>query len=204
MSRRLLLIRHGETVWNHEQRFTTRTDAPLSDAGMEQARAAAQALAAVAIDRIYSSPLQRTRATAKAIADLQQPRPEITTDQRLTEVDAGPFEGMTQQELESGPLAADFARWHTDGTPEFPDGSEPFDAALERVAAFLDEHDGEPGTTLVVTHGSLARLIVSSYFLGGPPPLHRHLWLDNCRLAVFEWRGGVPKMIGFNVTDPKV
>ena len=106
---------------------------PLSDAGIDQARAAAQALSAIAIDRIYSSPLQRTRATAEAIADLQQPRPEITTDQRLTEVDAGPFEGMTEQELESGPLAADFARWHTDGNPEFPDGSEPFDAALARV-----------------------------------------------------------------------
>jgi broad specificity phosphatase PhoE len=204
MSRRLLLIRHGETVWNHEHRFTTHTDVPLSDAGMEQARTAAQALSAIVIDRIYSSPLQRTRATAEAIADLQQPRPRITTDERLTEVDAGPFEGMTEQELESGPLAADFARWHTDGTPEFPDGSEPFDDALVRAAAFLDEHDGEPGTTLVVTHGSLARLMVSSYFLGGPPPLHRHLWLDNCRLAVFEWRGGVPKMIGFNVTDPAV
>jgi broad specificity phosphatase PhoE len=111
---------------------------------------------------------------------------------------------MTEQELESGPLAAEFARWHTDGSPQFPDGSEPFEAALARAAAFLDEHDGEPGTTLVVTHGSLARLIVCSYFLGGPPPLHRHLWLDNCRLAVFEWRGGMSKMTGFNVTDPAV
>jgi broad specificity phosphatase PhoE len=204
MSRRLLLIRHGETVWNHEHRFTTRTDVPLSDDGMEQARTAAQTLSAIAIDRIYCSPLQRTRATAEAIADLQHPRPQITPDQRLVEVDAGPFEGMTEQELESGPLAAEFARWHTDGSPQFPDGSEPFEAALARAAAFLDEHDGEPGTTLVVTHGSLARLIVCSYFLGGPPPLHRHLWLDNCRLAVFEWRGGLPTMTGFNVTDPAV
>jgi phosphoserine phosphatase len=202
MPRRLLLIRHGETVWNHEHRFTTRTDVPLSDDGMEQARTAAQTLSAIAIDRIYCSPLQRTRATAEAIADLQHPRPQITPDQRLVEVDAGPFEGMTEQELESGPLAAEFARWHTDGSPQFPDGSEPFEAALARAAAFLDEHDGETGTTLVVTHGSLARLIVCSYFLGGPPPLHRHLWLDNCRLAVVEWRGGLPKITGFNVAAP--
>jgi broad specificity phosphatase PhoE len=202
MTRRLLLLRHGETVWNHERRFTTHTDVPLSEAGMEQARAAAEALSQIAIDRIYCSPLQRTRATAEAIADRQQPRPEITPDQRLIEVDAGPFEGMTEEELESGPLAHDYARWHTNGTPEFPDGTEPFDDALERAATFLDEHDGEPGTTLVVTHGSLARLIVSSYFLGGPAPLHRHLWLDNCHLAVIEWRGGVPKMIGFNITRP--
>ena len=60
------------------------------------------------------------------------------------------------------------------------------------AASFLDEHAGEDGTTLVVTHGSLARLMVSSYFLGGPPAVHRHLWLDNCRLAVIEPMDGYP------------
>ncbi len=198
MNRRLILIRHGETVWNLERRFTTRTDVELSEAGIEQARGAAEALADVTIDRIYSSPLQRALRTAEMIAARQREGCTVTTDPRLVEIDAGPFEGMTEEELVAGPLAADFARWHTDGLPEFPDGCEPFDAALERASAFLAEHDGEPGTTLVATHGSLARLIVSSHFLGGPPPFHRRLWLDNCRLAVFEWRGGVPKLIAFN------
>ena len=199
MNRRLILIRHGETVWNLERRFTTRTDVELSDAGLEQARRAADALAAVTIDRIYSSPLRRALRTAEMIAARHGDGCTVTTDPRLVEIDAGPFEGLTEEELAVGPLAADFARWHTDGVPEFPDGCEPFDAALARASAFLEQHDGDPGTTLVATHGSLARLIVSSHFLGGPPPLHRRLWLDNCRLAVFEWRGGVPKLIAFNV-----
>jgi broad specificity phosphatase PhoE len=43
--RTLLLIRHGETVWNAERRFTTRSDLPLGQAGLEQAGAAADALA---------------------------------------------------------------------------------------------------------------------------------------------------------------
>jgi broad specificity phosphatase PhoE len=202
MPRRLLLIRHGETVWNHEHRFTTRTDVPLSDDGMEQARTAAQTLSAIAIDRIYSSPLQRARVTAEMIAARQPSRPVVVADDRLTEINAGPFEGMTEDELRSGSMADDYARWHTDAEPEFPEGAETFDAALARAAAFLDEHAGETGTTLVVSHGSLTRLIVSSYFLGGPPPLHRHLWLDNCRLAVVEWRGGLPKITGFNVAAP--
>jgi len=198
MQRRLILIRHGETVWNHQRRFTTRSDVELSDTGLEQARRAADALAAVPIDRIYSSPLKRALRTAEVIAAGQGHGCQITTDVRLSEIDAGPFEGLTEDEIVTGPLAADFARWYTDGVPEFPDGSEPFDAALDRASAFLNDHDGEPGTTLVATHGSLARLIVSSHFLGGPPPLHRRLWLDNCRLAVIEWRGGVPKLIAFN------
>ncbi len=198
MQRRLILIRHGETEWNLERRFTTRTDVELSEVGLAQAARAADALAALAIDRIYSSPLRRALRTAELIAARQATECPVTTDPRLVEIDAGPFEGHTEQELSGGPLAADFARWHTDGTPEFPDGCEPFDAALSRASGFLEEHDGEPGTTLLVTHGSLARLIVSSHFLGGPPPFHRRLWLDNCRLAVFEWRGDVPKLVAFN------
>jgi probable phosphoglycerate mutase len=196
------LIRHGETVWNAERRFTTHSDVPLSEVGLEQVAAAADALAATAIDRIYSSPLQRARVTAEMIASRQAIAAEVTVDDRLTEIDAGPFDGMTEDELRSGPMADDYARWHTDTDPAFHEGAESFDAALARAAAFLDEHAGETGTTLVVSHGSLTRLIVSSYFLGGPPPLHRRLWLDNCRLAVVEWRGGVPKIIGFNVTSP--
>jgi broad specificity phosphatase PhoE len=200
--RTLLLIRHGETAWNAERRFTTRSDLPLSEVGLEQAGAAAEALAATGIDRVYSSPLQRARVTAETIAALQRGQPAVVADDRLREIDAGPFEGLTEDELRSGPMAGDYALWHTNAEPEFPDGAETFDEALARAAAFLNEHALEAGTTLVVSHGSLTRLIVSSYFLGGPPPLHRHLWLDNCRMAVVEWRGGLPKITGFNVATP--
>jgi broad specificity phosphatase PhoE len=200
--RTLLLIRHGETVWNAERRFTTHSDVPLSEVGLAQVAAAASALAATAIDRIYSSPLQRARVTAETIAARQAGAPEVAVDDRLTEIDAGPFDGMTEDELRSGSMADDYARWHTDDDPEFHEGAETFDAALARVTAFLDEHAAETGTTLLVSHGSLTRLIVSSYFLGGPPPLHRRLWLDNCRMAVVEWRDGVPKITGFNVAAP--
>jgi broad specificity phosphatase PhoE len=196
-------MRHGETVWNHEHRFTTRTDVPLSEAGTAQAEEAAERLAETRIDRIYSSPLGRARFTAEAVAARQSPVPGILVDERLTEIDAGPFEGQTEEELKDGPLAAEFERWHNDREPEFPGGTEPFADALRRAAGFLDDRAGDEGTTLVVTHGSLARLMVSSYFLGGPPALHRHLWLDNCRLAVVEWRGGVPKVTGFNLRQPE-
>jgi probable phosphoglycerate mutase len=198
--RTLLLIRLGESAWNAVRRFTTHSDVPLCEVGLRQVGAAAATLAATEIDRIYSSPLRRARVTAEMIAARQPGRPAVVADDRLTEIDAGPFEGMTGDQLRSGPLADDYARWHTNIDPQFPEGAETFDAALARAAAFLDEHAGETGTTLVVSHGSLTRLIVSSYCLGGPPPLHRPLWLDNCRMVVVEWRGGLPKITGFNVT----
>jgi broad specificity phosphatase PhoE len=195
----LLVIRHGETVWNAERRFTTRSDVPLSETGVRQAEMAAANLAATPIDRIYASPLQRALRTAETIAASQATACRVEVDERLTEIDAGPFEGRTSEELEAGPLAAEFAGWHTDGEPTFPEGTETFDHALERVRAFFADHRDEPGTTLIATHGSLARLIVCSHLLAAPPPHHRRLWLDNCHLAVVEQRDGVPKLIGFNV-----
>jgi broad specificity phosphatase PhoE len=201
MQERLMLMRHGETVWNAERRFTTRSNIELSEAGIDQAREAAEALAAVRIDRIFASPLARARVTAEIIAERQRGDCPVVVDERLAEIDAGPFEGKTSAELEAGELAQAFRDWHVDGTV-FPDGAEPFETALKRAASFLDEQAGLPGSTLVVSHGSLVRLIVCSYFLGGPPPNHRRLWLDNCRLAVFEPRDRVQKMMGFNVRTP--
>ena len=199
MNDRLMVIRHGETVWNAEHRFTTSSDVPLSDVGIRQAEAAAANLAATSIDRIYASPLQRALRTAEMIAASQAAPCSVEVDERLTEIDAGPFDGKTTEELRAGPLAAEFAAWHTDGDPTFPDGTETFDHALERVTAFFADHQGERGTTLVATHGSLARLIVSSYLLAAPPAQHRRLWLDNCHLAVVEQRDGIPKLVGFNL-----
>lgn len=199
MNNRLLVIRHGETVWNAEHRFTTHSDVPLSDVGIWQAETAAANLSAATIDRIYSSPLQRALRTAQTIAASQATACTVEVDERLTEIDAGPFDGKTTDELRAGPLAAEFASWHTDDEPAFPDGTETFDHALERIASFFADHQDEAGTTLIATHGSLARLIVSSYLLAAPPAQHRRLWLDNCHLAVVELRDGVPKLVGFNV-----
>lgn len=199
---RLLLIRHGETVWNAERRFTTRSDVELSQAGIDQARAAARALAGTAIDRVYCSPLVRARKTAELVVAGRRPAPPITVDERLTEIDSGPFEGLTTDEIEAGPLAAPFRAWHTDVDPVYPDGAEPFEAALARAGSFLDEHREEPGTTLVASHGSLVRLIVASYLLGAPPAAHRRLWLDNCRLAVIEQRHNFSRLVALNVAQP--
>ncbi|HVG88199.1 MAG TPA: histidine phosphatase family protein [Gaiellales bacterium] len=201
MRERLMLMRHGETVWNAEHRFTTRTDVELSAAGLEQAAEAARALSAVGIDRVFASPLSRARRTAELIAAAQAADCPVLVDERLTEIDAGPFEGMTSAEIAAGDLAEAYHGWHALGT-EFPPGTERFDDALARASAFLADHAGLPGSTLVVTHGSLARLIVCSHFLGGAPRNHRRLWLDNCRLALFQERDGEQKMMGFNILAP--
>jgi broad specificity phosphatase PhoE len=55
-----------------------------------------------------------------------------------------------------------------------------------------------PGRTVAVTHGSLARVIVTAIVLGADPALHRRLWLDNGRLVLLRWYEGRPRLLGFN------
>lgn len=184
--RRLILVRHGATAWNAEGRYTTRTDIPLSPTGLEQARATAAALACEPIERVFCSPLSRARTTGEIIAAAQGRALQIVVDPRLTEIDAGPFEGLTPAQIDAGPLAEAHARWHTDTDPVTPEGAETLESARDRAAAFFAEVSALPGTTLAATHGSLARVLVAAVVIGADPAAHRRLWLENGHWAVIE------------------
>ena len=197
--RRLVLVRHGATVWNAEGRFTSRTDVELSPAGVEQAEAAGRALAGIAIDRVVCSPLQRARATGERIAAALPAAPPVTIDERLREIDAGPFEGLTGAEIEAGPMAAEFHRWRSETDPVWPDGTETYGSAVARARSFFDDVRGLPGTTLAATHGSLARVLVTAVILGGDPGLHRRMWLDHCHCVVVALDESPPRLMALNV-----
>ncbi len=102
-------------------------------------------------DAIWSSDLARAHRTAQIIAELLGVGP-VRTDERLREIDVGPWEGLTRDEVERG--------W-----PGFlserrrPDGFEPYEACASRaIAALLDiaiEHPG--GEVLVVSHSGVIR-----------------------------------------------
>jgi broad specificity phosphatase PhoE len=55
----LLVVRHGRTLWNDEDRMSTRTDIPLNDPGRAQAQQVGVALTGAAFDFAWTSPLQR-------------------------------------------------------------------------------------------------------------------------------------------------
>jgi ribonuclease H / adenosylcobalamin/alpha-ribazole phosphatase len=201
--RRLILLRHGATVWNAEGRYTTRTDLPLSEAGRAQARASAAALADAGIDRVLCSPLRRARETAEAVAGAQTgPRPAVAVDERLTEIDAGPFEGLTPSEIDAGPLAAAHAAWRADTDPVTPAGAETLESAAARAAAFFAAVRELDGTTLAATHGSLTRVLIAAVVLAAHPAAHRRLWLDNGHWAtvVLSER---PRLVAFNDGPPE-
>jgi broad specificity phosphatase PhoE len=151
----LLLVRHGETDWNRDQRWQGGSDTPLNERGREQARRLASALERP--DRIYASDLARARETAEILAErLDVP---VTLDARLRERTFGAWEGLTTAEIEAQ-FAADHARWRS-GEGHGATDAEPFETFSARVGAFLDEvlerHPDEE--VLVVAHGGTIRVI---------------------------------------------
>jgi broad specificity phosphatase PhoE len=150
MPERLLIIRHGESTWNAEERLQGQLDPPLSDRGREQARALARAvdLSGFPPERIVCSDLTRTRETAELLG-LRPGR----FDPRWREIDIGAWGGRLAAEVDAE--IAGLTNWRG-GPVTAPDG-EPWAAFEQRVAGAFDELVAAGGSWLVVSHGGCVR-----------------------------------------------
>src|SRR5918996_6105843 len=95
----ILLIRHGETLWNQQRRMQGQNDSPLTPNGLEQARKLARRLKDVAFTALYSSDLGRAHQTARCIADATGH--DVIAERGLRERDFGIFEGLTNAEIKA-------------------------------------------------------------------------------------------------------
>jgi len=156
---RLILARHGETVWNREGRIMGQSDIELTERGREQAARLGAALKDEELAAVYSSPLRRCRETANEIA-----RPhnlEVIPDDGLMELDAGDLDGLTVDELM--PRYGEFLKkWATGGPSlKVPGGESMADlqgrawASVKRVANLYVD-----GTVVVVSHSLAIQSIV--------------------------------------------
>lgn len=167
---RLFALRHGETAWTRERRFSGSRDLPLTAHGERQARALAAALAAEQVAAVYASPLRRARSTAEIIA--QPHRLSVVTDPGVREMAFGEWEGLTRDEV-AARWPELFARWRAAPEQAVPDGGE----SLPEVAARADKalqqlRDGHPdGTVVLVSHAIVLRLIVLAALGLGPERL---------------------------------
>lgn len=142
----IYIIRHGQTELNNRSVLQGRSDHPLNEVGIAQAEAAAGHLweQGIAFDRVFSSPLIRAIQTARIVA----PDLEPVVDERLIEMDYGPYEGadLTHPTPELATFFKDFVH-----NPA-PEGMEPLAFVVERAAAFIEEIRHLSGNTLVSTH----------------------------------------------------
>lgn len=197
MDRVILIARHGETAWSAPGRLISRTDVPLSPEGEACARALADALSGVPLAAIRTSPSVRAARTAEAVAAAQGGARAPEVDERLREVDLGPFEGQTPADLLRGPLADAFRKWRAD-PPLFAPGMETYDRAAARVEEVVREVSASDGISLLVTHAYLARIAAAS-LIGMPLGNVRRLRLDYGRMIVIRWEDGLPRLAGLNL-----
>ncbi|MBN1381722.1 MAG: histidine phosphatase family protein [Deltaproteobacteria bacterium] len=90
---KLILVRHGETLWNKERRFQGVSDIELSENGLKQAEKLGVALKSETIEAIYTSPLKRAFQTALKIGVYHNA--PLSVKAELQELNQGDFEGLT-------------------------------------------------------------------------------------------------------------
>ena len=195
----LLLIRHGETMWNREKRFQGATDIPLSDKGRAQARRVAGFLADMPLDAIYSSPLQRALDTATAVAEGHGLEVGIVND--IQEINVGEWSGKTWDEIRH--LWPELEkRWSADPyTSDPPPGGEDYRDFQNRCIRALDEiagaHD-DGQQVAVICHGGVIRAVMNE-LLGLTWTTRGKIYSKNCSVTRLRWKaGGTVVIDGFN------
>lgn len=157
----LILVRHGETVWNATGRIQGQGDSPLTERGIAQAQAVARRLQHEPFTTLYASHLGRVIETARYIAALTGHA--ITIDERLQERAYGIFEGLTYEEAQ-GRHSEIFATYQInryEADYALP-GAESLRRLTERgqavLQALLEKHSGE--RLVIVSHGAFLGAIL--------------------------------------------
>lgn len=182
----IAVVRHGQTEWSVNGRHTGTTDIPLTDHGREEARISAPLVQALAVDHVRCSPLQRARETCDLLGLTVAP----TIDPDLVEWDYGVYEGITTKEIRETVPA--WTVWFGG----CPDGETPEQVAA-RVDRVIAAARAAGGTTLVVAHGHVLRMLTARW-LGLPPQDGRFFRLDTATVSLLGWERETPVILKWN------
>lgn len=196
-----IIVRHGYSAFNKENRFSGQADIDLDEIGYSQADSVAKyVLKNYDIDCIYSSDLIRAYNTAKPVADvLNLP---IIQEKGLRELDVGLWEGM---------LIKDVAEKYTDSFNLYksniglarPDGGESYPELAERVSnvfsKIANNNDGK--TILVATHGGVIRTLRCAW-LGIPKEEYKDVpHVPNASITIAEYEDSKGRFVKIGIDD---
>ena len=154
----ILIVRHGQTDWNRDQRWQGHADPPLNELGRGQASGLAAELGGVPLDAVYASDLRRASETAEIVAGTKGL--SVVTDPALREIDVGEWSGLTTDEIKAR-FPAGWER-HSSGGDGWEHG-EPHAAMSDRiviaVAGIAAQHPD--GQVLCVLHGGVIRALLA-------------------------------------------
>ena len=183
---RILLARHGETVFNVEGRWQGQSDSPLTERGLAQSRELARALASEQVAAVYSSDLGRAVATAQEVASVHGLH--VATDVRLREINTGEWTGLSRGEIEER-WPGLITRWsEKPSSMRIPSGetiqeaqTRALDFFTDRMPAHLDQ------TIVVISHGAIGQTILVKAMHRSPDDLWLKERVDNTQISRLEW-----------------
>lgn len=191
----ILLLRHGQTLWNIEGRIQGHRDSPLSADGLAQADAIARRVAAECPDRLYTSDLGRARQTMEPIARATGLAPRVEPE--LRERCYGVFEGRTWAEIE-GEYPREYAA-HLSGSPAVKAvGGESMQEFQDRaVGAITRIAESAAGAKVViVAHGGVLGMLYR-HLANIPLSAPRAYAVPNAGINRFTFRSGIWCMIAW-------
>lgn len=179
--KKIYFTRHGQTIWNVENKICGATDIALTEKGHEQAMALGEKIKSegLQIDEILYSPLMRAADTAKHISEVTGiPCKE---EQRLKEQNFGKYESTPRHGEEFEAAKRCFINHY--------EGGESMLEMAQRIYNLLDEIKEEPveKTYLLVAHNGIAR-IVNSYFNDMTNEEFAAFGIDNCAVLEFDYK----------------
>jgi len=201
----VILLRHGRTSANASGTLAGRTPGVgLDEVGRAQAERAAERLAVVPLVELVTSPLERCRQTAKAVAARQAAGPRVHTDKALTECDYGEWQGRKLGEL------ARLALWKTVQTnpsaATFPGGESLSEmqaravSAVRRRDAAVSASAGAEAVWLAVSHGDLIKSVIADA-LGMHLDLFQRIQVDPAAISVIRYTDARPYVLATNTHE---
>ncbi len=177
----LVLLRHGQSVWNMENRFTGFTDVDLSDVGVAEAKAAGEKLKTLPLDHVFTSTLKRAYHTAElALAAAGQSAVAQTRHDDLRERDYGDLTGLNKDDMRQKYGEEQVHIWRRSYDVQPPNG-ESLKDVVARVEPYYQANiapllkDGK--NVLVAAHGNTLRAML--IILG----LHTPETINNAEIA---------------------
>jgi probable phosphoglycerate mutase len=180
----IYLLRHGQTACNQERRLQGLRDMPLNSVGIRQSRRLVEWHRKTAVTRIVSSPLVRDRRIAEILGEYSGPAPLV--DDRLREIDHGPWTGLQLPAIEQR-FPHEFAAWSF-----FPEklrlsSGESLGAVYRCCSRFLMDvlNTGGSEDVLVVSHDVVKALLLCAA-LGAFPRRIREFSLPNATISTLR------------------
>lgn len=156
---RVFLVRHAESLANAQGIYQGQTyDTDLSPLGYLQAQRLGMHLSSQPLDRIIASPLIRTLKTAAFVATYHPL--EVSTDRRILEVNHGAWEGKPKAQV-AHLWPTQFFAWQNNPSQAIFPGGERSTDTQSRVLDWWSRLDSLQGTTLVVSHDAIIRILLS-------------------------------------------